>query len=59
MDEKKKMHLTYDSDNLAVPEVHTNEAEDESADTEENSEIQYDVLAVPEIHIRNRKKCDQ
>lgn len=54
MDEKK-MHLTYDSENLAVPEIHTNEAEDIPDDSDDSEEIVYEDLAVPEFHVKHAK----
>ena len=53
---KKKMHLTFESENLAVPEIHTNETKDEADDRQNSSGILYDNLAMPEIHISYKKK---
>lgn len=53
----KKMHLTFEAENLAVPEIHTNEAEDDKNNAEKSdSGIVYDNLAMPEIHFRQGKK---
>ena len=53
---KKKMHLTFEAENLAVPEIHTNESKNEADDRQESSGIYYDNLAMPEIHISHKKK---
>ena len=50
-DPKHKMHLTIETEDLAVPEIHTGEVE-EKKETANEEEIQYDTLAMPEIHIR-------
>lgn len=59
---KKKFHLSFESENLAVPEVHTGEVEseeimDQSADTEgsEDLSVQYDTVAIPEVHVHKEK----
>ena len=48
--------LTVETDEVAVPEVHTGELKETELE-EEDSEIRYDDVAIPEIHIRkmNRK----
>lgn len=55
---KKKMHLTFASENLAVPEIHTNDEEEKLDDNDNTSGIFYDNLAVPEIHFPHKKKED-
>jgi len=57
MKNREKMHLTFESENLAVPEIHTNEDEEEKDinDSEENRVV-YDNLAMPEIIIRHKKQ---
>lgn len=57
MEEKKKQALRLDTENLAVPEVHVNEAQTDMEDftTDENEKIIYDTLAVPEIIFRKKK----
>ena len=52
-----------DSENVAVPELNTDSFEDKQkeADAEENKEreekeIFYDNVAIPEIHVRRKKK---
>lgn len=76
--DKKEGHLTFDSENLAVPEIHTHEKivdekakqEEEKLEKEEQknfekqqkenenkkSEIFFDNLAIPEIHLKNKKE---
>ena len=52
---EKKPKLTFRSDGLAVPEIHTGavpETEELEADPEE---IQYDTVAIPEIHLGKKK----
>lgn len=59
MEEKKKQAFKLETENLAVPEVHVNEAQTEIEEftTDENEKIIYDTLAVPEIIFR--KKMDK
>ena len=52
-----------DSENVAVPEIHSDSFEDKQkeADAEENKEreekeIFYDNVSIPEIHVRRKKK---
>lgn len=57
--DRKKLHISLD--NLAVPEVETGldeEAEEETVPQaeEEHSSIEFDSLAVPEIHYVPKKK---
>ena len=54
---KHRFHLSFDSENLAFPEIHTGTV-DESADETPPSEahpehvtVQLDNVAVPEVHI--------
>lgn len=53
--DKKKMNLTFESENLAVPEIHTNETENETDKTDEETSVIYDNVAIPEIHFRKKK----
>ena len=46
--DKKKMNLTFESENLAVPEIHTNETENETDKTDEETSVIYDNVAIPE-----------
>lgn len=58
---KEKFHLSFESENLALPEIHTGEVEEESvadqpiADGTEDLSVQYDTVAIPEIHVRKEK----
>ena len=55
--EKKNYDLTYE--NLAIPEIHTHEAEEpvdrEQKETDQKPEVVYDSVAIPEVHIRKKK----
>ena len=60
-EEEKAQENPYsvESDNLAVPEVHTSEHEEklEKSETEQNQsnkkdDVVFDSLAIPEIHIK-------
>ena len=60
-DRWKKTHKAVyevESENLAVPEVHTGKVRHEAADStpEADCPIHYDNVAIPEIHIHPRKK---
>lgn len=56
-DGKKNYDLTYE--NLAIPEIHTHEAEQpvdqEQKETDQKPEVVYDSVAIPEVHIRKKK----
>jgi len=57
MKDREKMHLTFESENLAVPEIHTNEDDgEEQTEGSEDSRVVYDNLAMPEIIIRHKKQ---
>ena len=58
MSEEKHIHLSFKSENLAVPEVQTEEIDDEEENSEELKQkksshinIVTDTVAVPEITI--------
>lgn len=58
--DKTEKHLSFRAENLAVPEVITAAEPEAEADLElddelEELEIQYETLAVPEIHAGKRK----
>lgn len=58
--EKKEKHLSFRAENLAVPEVITAAGPELEADLEldeelEELEIQYETLAIPEIHAAKHK----
>ena len=48
----KKHKIDYFSENLAVPEIHV-ESADEASDN--GDEMVFDNLAIPEIKIRHKK----
>lgn len=55
MNKKKKSGLTFRAEDLAVPEIHTEKVpENEELDVD-TSEIQYDTVAIPEIHLGKKK----
>lgn len=51
-DKKEKTKLTVESEELAIPEVHTGEVDEAEPEEKDTEEIRYDNVAVPEIHIR-------
>lgn len=55
MFEEKKPKLTFQAEELAVPEVHTGEVVRAEKLEEDTEEIRYDNVAVPEIHLRRKK----
>ena len=65
---KHKFHLSFDSENLAFPEIHTGTVDDSAdeqsagADSTEHVTVQLDNVAVPEVHIADdeaEEKSDQ
>ena len=48
---KTKYDLTYD--NVAIPEVHTHPANDDS-DSDNANDVLYDNVAIPEVHIHKK-----
>lgn len=56
----KKQKIDYFSDNLAFPEVHVNSQvntnDDQEETPEENGNVVFDNLAVPEVKIRKQDK---
>lgn len=46
-----KYDLTYD--NVAIPEVHTHPASDDS-DSDDGDDVLYDNVAIPEVHIHKK-----
>lgn len=54
----KDREYKVESENLAVPEVHTHDihTEEPSEDERSNEPITYENVAIPEIHIKKRKK---
>lgn len=60
---ESKTNLKVESENLAVPEVHLGDVrgEDDKGHAEtgtvgEKEQITYDNVAIPEVHIRKKKK---
>lgn len=54
----KKSHkdnYKVETDNLAVPEVHTGKADKKDKKEQKVEEIEYEDLAIPEIHIKRKK----
>lgn len=51
--------LKFRADELAVPEVLTGEAEEPGEPEEDQEEIRYDTVAVPEVHITKMKSQKQ
>lgn len=55
-----KKKIDFQSENLAVPEVHTGEVKDEQAskmpEREEEDEILYDNVAIPEYRPRHKEE---
>ena len=51
----KSTEYKIESENLAVPEIHTGEVKEEEHEKETVKEsITYDNVAIPEIHIRKK-----
>lgn len=50
-EKKKKYDLTYD--NVAIPEVHTHPANDDS-NSDGDNDVLYDNVAIPEVHIHKK-----
>ena len=55
---KKSSEYKIESENLAVPEIRTHEVNPEEAVEDERSRepITYENVAIPEIHMRRRRK---
>ncbi len=53
---QNKEKYKIDSNNLAVPEIHTGKVKLSDTEEDERKEtIVYDSVAVPEVHIRKNK----
>lgn len=50
-EKKAKYDLTYD--NVAIPEVHTHPANDDS-NSDGDNDVLYDNVAIPEVHIHKK-----
>ncbi len=55
MSEKQDPKLKFRADEVAVPEVLTGEVEEEEELEEDQEEIRYDTVAIPEVHIEKMK----
>lgn len=57
---RSKYKVTVDSENLAFPEIHIKPSAgkhiDDIDDKAKNDEITYDNVAIPEVHIRKRRR---
>ena len=57
---RSKYKVTVDSENLAFPEIHIKPSAgkhiDDIDDKAKNDEITYDNDAIPEVHIRKRRR---
>ena len=51
MSDRKDPKLKFRSDELAVPEVLTGEVDEKEELEEDQEEIRYDTVAIPEVHI--------
>ena len=55
----KDRKITFDSENLAFPEIHTGKVkQNDVAEDNTDSTVVYDTVAVPEVHLKkhNHKK---
>lgn len=56
MKDKAKDKYSFNSENLAVPEVHTGKVkQNDIVEDNDDETVLYDV-AVPEVHIKKKKK---
>lgn len=55
MSEKGKNKLTFRAEGLAVPEIITGEVPETDELETDTSIIQYDTVAIPEIHLGKKK----
>lgn len=56
MKDNSKDKYSFDSENLAVPEVHTGKVkQNDIVEDNDDEPVLYDV-AVPEVHIKKKKK---
>ena len=54
--EKEKTSYKVESENLAIPEFHIGETNEEEPEPEREENITYENVAIPEIHIYRKKK---
>ena len=55
MQEEKEPKITFRAEELAVPEVHTGALPLEEELEEDDEEIRYDNVAIPEIHVHKKE----
>ena len=55
MSDRKDPKLKFRTDELAVPEVLTGEVDETEELEEDQAEIRYDTVAIPEVHIGKMK----
>ena len=49
----KDRKFTFDSENLAFPEIHTGKVkQNDVAEDNTDSSVVYDTVAVPEVHLK-------
>ena len=52
--EAEEANYTVDTENLAIPEIHTGKVDQSEKQEEPEETITYDTLAMPEIHIKRK-----
>ena len=56
----KDRKFTFDSENLAFPEIHTGKVkQNDVAEDNTDSTVVYDAVAVPEVHLKKHKHKKQ
>ena len=56
----KDRKFTFDSENLACPEIHTRKVkQNDVAEDNTDSTVVYDTVAVPEVHLKKHKHKKQ
>ena len=56
----KDRKFTFDSENLAFPEIHTGKVkQNDVAEDDTDSTVVYDTVAVPEVHLKKHKHKKQ
>ena len=56
----KDRKFTFDSENLAFPEIHTSKVkQNDVAEYNTDSTVVYDTVAVPEVHLKKHKHKKQ
>ncbi len=56
MKDKAKYKYSFNSENLAVPEVHTGKVKQNDIVEDNDDELVLYDVAVPEVHIKKKKK---